>query len=88
MTWSGWGSSRCVGSPWCSISPTWLFVQIGPAAGGGDDHVTIWSGGRDRFVPTEAVVELLIDVGHVGKDPTSLSLTHVYQRSIQGVSDP
>ena len=36
-----------------------------PCTGGGDDHVTVWSGCRDWFVPTEAVVELFIDVGHI-----------------------
>ena len=51
-----------VGSPRCSIASTRLFVVIGPAAGGGDDHITVWSGCRDGFVPTEAVVELFVHV--------------------------
>ena len=57
------GERRC--SSRCSVASTRLFIVVGPAAGGGDDHITVWSGCRDWFVPTEAVVELFIDVGHV-----------------------
>ena len=54
-----------MGSSRGRISSTRLLIVVGPAAGGGDDHVTVWSGCRDWSVPTEAVVELFIDVGHI-----------------------
>ena len=88
MSWTGWRSPGCSSSPRCHIAFARLLIEVSSPAGGGDDHVTVWSGSRDGSVPPKSVIVFLVHKGHISEDPSGLPLANVQKRSIQCITNP